>query len=320
MKKFLKYALPCAGILMLAACGDDSSSSAQVSSNTKYILDEANQRFALIYDRCLISENSTRWDENVDTTWFHYKFVSDTLVVFKDCNTSGFKAAHCQTEMDRNGGTLSFDEEHGDEALILVGGHSGDIFATWKSTSEGCFYIESKGTIECGDDEGVWINGSIFTLNVSKNNLNFYWKLNSEYCPSDDLEFDIENGDGGLLPGSFDLDIEEASIKAVDCNTVKFQVNGKSVTATMFVDIDSDNIATTKLTYTSEDQSCSYTAREVDNMLQYPESICNTKEFSKYSYTPKDLERLPAYLPSYKKDKVAYKDFVSCMSEMLDAE
>ena len=43
MKTTLKYALPLAGVLMFAACGDDNSSSPEQSGG-KYILDEGKQK------------------------------------------------------------------------------------------------------------------------------------------------------------------------------------------------------------------------------------------------------------------------------------
>ena len=125
MTNTIKYVLPLAGMLLFAACGDDSSSS-PATNGQKFILDEGNQKFGLVYDGCYISANTTRWEENVDTVWFRYKFVGDTLVYIRDRNTR-------------------------DEGEIMVGGHAGSIFGTWKSVKEPCDYED--GEIDCRDDE-----------------------------------------------------------------------------------------------------------------------------------------------------------------------
>ena len=127
MTKTIKYAIPLAGMLLFAACGDDSSSS-PVASRQKFILDEENQKFALVYDGCYVSANTTRWDENVDTVWFRYKFIGDTLVYIKDRYTR-------------------------DEGEIMVGGRAGSLFGTWKTPREDCEYYNGKITCRDEDEE-----------------------------------------------------------------------------------------------------------------------------------------------------------------------
>lgn len=145
MANTIKYVLPLAGMLLLAACGDDSSSS-PAASRQKFILDEDNQKFALIYDGCYISANTTRWEENVDTVWFRYKFIGDTLVYIRDRNTR-------------------------DEGEIMVGGHGGSIFGTWKSLKEDCDYEDGEIYCREEDEEDEYYNSAIYTLDVSRNNI-----------------------------------------------------------------------------------------------------------------------------------------------------
>ena len=296
MTKVIKYILPFAGMLMFTACGDDSSSSPATSSQ-KYILDEANQKFALIYDRCYVTEKSTRWDENVDTTWFKYKFLGDTLIVFRGGNTADSYRPDVE----------AFDEK-GENAIIMTGGKSGKIFGNWNSTSDLCYYNDTEQSIECDSkDEGV--SDAIYVLKVSENNLTLSWKVNSEFCPADDLGIDIENGEGYLI-GDLDFEVDEKSIKVVDCNTVKFKIDGKSVTATQTFDIASDNVATTKITYTIDKKTCTYTEREVPKFLQYPESICKIGDME--SYTLKE----PKYIHRYEDDS-EYEEAKLCLAELF---
>ena len=275
-------------LAFLASCGDDSSSA---TGGEKYILDEANQKFALIYDRCYTSENTTRWDEYVDTTWFHYKFIGDTLVVIKDGNTA-------------DGSSKDDDDEGGrDEGEVYLGGSEGSIFGTWKTLKERCYYED--GEINCYDDKDDGFNESIFTLDVSSSNLTMSWELEKSYCPAEDIEFELEEV---ILYG---LDEDEYSIKRSDCNTVKFKVNGKSVTATISADI-SDNVATKEITYTSGDKTCQFVSKKVHKILQAPESLCNAKDMSKY------MKKGSGYPHKYQVNND--DEFYPCISEMLGIE
>ena len=284
MKK-LKYILSCAGIMMFAACGDDSSSA---TSGEKFILDETNQKFALIYDRCYTGENTTRWDEYVDTTWFHYKFIDDTLVVIKDGNTA-------------DGSSKDNDDEGGrDEGDVFLGGSEGSIFGSWKTLKERCYYEDGK--ISCNDDKEGGYNESIFTLDVSNSNLTMSWELEKSYCPAEYIEFELEEV---ILYG---LDDDEYSIKRSNCNTVKFKVNGKSVTATISADI-SNNVATKEITYTSGDKTCQFVSKKVHKILQAPESLCNADDMSKY------MKKEPGYPHKYQVNND--EEFYPCMADLL---
>ena len=288
MKKFLKYILPCAEILMFAACSDDSSSAA---SGEKYILDEANQKFALIYDRCYTSENTTRWDEYVDTTWFHYKFIGDTLIVIKDGNTAdGYSKG-------------DDDEDVRDEGDVYIGGSADSIFGTWRTTKERCYYED--GEIGCRDGEDKSDNEAIFILDISRNNIEISWELEKNYCPAEDLEFKLEEV---VL---YDLDKSDYSITRSDCNTVKFKVNGKSVTATTSASI-SNNVFINEVTYSSGDQTCHYIFKKVHKVLQMPRSLCNANDMSKY------MKKEAAYPHKYQVNNE--DEFIPCLSDMLGME
>lgn len=293
MKRSIKFITVLSLPLLFAACSDDSSSS-PAANGEKYILHEDRQTFAIIYDRCYTGDNMTRWDENVDTTWFHYKFVGDTLIVFTDGNTADKKH-----EWDGNG------PEDSEDGQIMVGGRNGSIFGTWKSLKERCYYDD--GEINCDDDKDgdEYYNSSIYVLKVSKNSLEMSWELEKSYCPAEDLEYDIDD----LLDYNR---IEDYSVSSSGCNTVKFRANGKSVTATVSVSIGKDNVATQEASYTSGNKTCQYVFKKVSKMLQMPESLCNANDMSKY------MEKESVYHHKYQVDND--DEFYSCLSEMLGIE
>ena len=286
MTNAIKYVLPLAGMLLLAACGDDSSSS-PAASRQKFILDEDNQKFALIYDGCYISENTTRWDENVDTVWFRYKFIGDTLVYIKDRNTR-------------------------DEGEIMVGGRGGSIFGTWKSLKENCYYED--GEIDCRDDEYAeeYYNPAIYTMDVSRNNIELSLEMEESWCSAEDFKYEIED----MLYVNLDDD-EFSDVTNSDCSTVKFEVNGKSVTATISESMGRDNIYTRVDTYTSGKKTCQRVFSMVPRLLQMPESLCNADDMSEYisKFKRKDYS---GYVVEY--DSENEEEIDSCLSDMFGVE
>ena len=61
-------------IFPLTSCGDNGTSA---SSKPKYILDETNQLFSIIYDFCYVTSNSTRWDEYVYKKNYGYRIQKE---------------------------------------------------------------------------------------------------------------------------------------------------------------------------------------------------------------------------------------------------
>lgn len=285
MKTILKYTLPFAGILMFAACGDDSSSS-PTRNRAKYILDEDNQKFALIHDGCYVSANTTRWDEDVDTVWFRYKFIGDTLVYI----------------MDR------YNRDEGD---IMLGGHAGSIFGTWKSLKEPCDYKD--GEIDCRDDEYAeeYYNIAIYTLEVSRNSIELSSEMEESYCPAEDFKYEIED--------FFYVVLEEeefSGVAVIDCGSVEFEVNGKSVTATISESIGRDNVFTRVDTYTSGKKTCQYVFKKVPWLLQMPESLCNADDMSEYM--SKFARKGSSGYVEYEVDNG--EELNSCLSDMFGIE
>ena len=283
---------------ILVACGDDNSSSAQ--GGPKYILDETNPKFAIIYDRCYVTECSTRWDEYVDTTWFHYKFVGDTLIVFKDGNTAD---GHHGKDYDVN--------EKLDGGEIYVGGKSGKIIGTWKNTSAYCYY--ENGKIDCSDrdDEDDGKDGEkdvFFVLDISKNGIAFSWELNENNCYAEDYVYDIED----MLLFEFNINENDLSVSNSDCNNIKIKANGKKVSVTTSVGIDKDNVLTRDIVYTSGKKTCQFTSKKVHKLLQQPESLCNTNDMEKY------MGKASGYPHKYQVDND--KDLYSCLAEMLGVD
>ena len=286
MKTILKYALPLAGIMMFVACGDDSSSS-PAASRGKFILDEDNQKFALIYDGCYISENTTRWEENVDTVWFRYKFIGDTLVYIMDRYTR-------------------------DEGEIMVGGHAGNIFGTWKSVKEPCDYED--GEIDCRDDEYAWefYDPAVYIMDVSRNNIELSMEIDDGWCSAEDIKYEIED----MLYVNLDDD-EFSDVTNTDCSTVKFEVNGKSVTVTISESMGRDNVYTRIDSYTSGKKTCQHVLRTVPRLLQMPESLCNADDMSEYisKFKRKDYS---GYVVEY--DIENGEEIDSCLSDMFGVE
>ena len=295
MKTILKYTLPLTGIMMFAACGDDNSSS-PAQNGGKYILDEGKQKFAIIYDRCYTGENSTRWDENVDTTWFHYKFVGDTLIVFKDGNTAD---GHHGEDYDVN--------ENLDRGDIYVGGKSGSIFGTWNTAAEYCYYEDGKiGCRKENEDKGE--EEAMFVLEVSKNNLAFSWELNENLCFAEEYIYDIED----FLLFEFNVDEKDLSITNSDCSTIKIKANGKTITATTSLSIGKDNIATREVVYSSGSKTCQSTFKKVHKLLQQPKSLCNVNDMAKY------MRKEAVYPHKYEFDND--DEFNTCFAKMLGLE
>ena len=296
-----KYIFGLASFLVLSfltACSDDNSSS-PAQNGPKYILDETNQKFAIIYDRCYVTESSTRWDEYVDTTWFHYKFVGDTLIVFKDGNTAdGFE----------------YDEENvrkEETDLVMTGGKSGEIIGTWKTTSAYCYY--ENGKIDCSDrdDEDDGKDGEkdvFFVLDISKNGIAFSWELNENNCYAEDYVYDIED----MLLFEFNINENDLSVSNSDCNNIKIKANGKKVSVTTSVGIDKDNVLTRDIVYTSGKKTCQFTSKKVHKQLQQPESLCNVNDMEKY------MGKASGYPHKYQVDND--KDLYSCLAEMLGVD
>lgn len=292
-----KYILGIASIfalLILVACGDDSSSSAQ--GGPKYILDETNQKFAIIYDRCYVTENSTRWDEYVDTSWFHYKFFNDTLVVFRDGNTAdGFE----------------YDEENvrkEETDLVMTGGKSDEIIGTWKTTSAYCYYDED-GKIDCNgrvDEDGEKVD--IFVLDISKNSIAFSWELNENLCYAEEYVYDIKD----ILLFELKISGDDLFVSNSDCNNIKIKANGKKVSVTTSIAIGKDNVATEDVVYTSGNKTCRSTFKKVHKLLQQPESLCNVNDMEKY------MGKASGYPHKYQVDND--KDLYSCLAEMLGVD
>ena len=290
----LKIILTIASVaaFFLTACSDSTSA----SNGPKYLLDEERQEFGIIYDRCYVTENSTRWEEYVDTSYFYYKFVDDYLVIFKGHNTS-----------DKTDG----DSKNKDEFAIMEGGKAGEIYGTWKETEKFCSY--SDGSIDCASKKEKGERTALLYLKVTSSSLSFSVKMEGKYCMAErfiDNEF-IE----GLLEDNFDMDTKDLSISRSDCNTAKFKIDGKSVTATGSLEVGKDNVMTTKVTFTSDNKTCSYTEKRVIDEIQYPESVCNVDDMSKY--TTKKPNR---YVIEYDNDIDFKKKFLPCVAEMLDVE
>lgn len=288
MKNVLKISVAFAvAALSFSACGDDSSSNASTTSSAKYILDEANQRFGIIYDRCYITENSTRWDENVDTTFFRYKFEGDALIV-------------------------SDDNEH-DELFTMTGGKAGSIFGTWKTS----------GIAKDYGDGDVEYSTLITTLRVTDHSLNFASEFNTDICyAEDELLYKAED----LLSAEFDIDEDDFDLESDGCETVQIKYDGKKYSYTETMDIDSDGILHRETSFSGNGKSCTKKLDLLDEIFQYPKSVCNEKDMSSHMEkikrkNAKGEKDYSGYLINeYENESISYEEFVECIANALGVE
>lgn len=301
MKTALKHVLPLAGLMLFAACGDDSSSSFEQSSigqnNQKFILDEANKKFAIIYDRCYVTSENANWVENVDTSWYHYKFVGDALVVFYDGNTAdGYDEKKHEIRDEKSGGE------------VYKGGAKDNIFGIWKTPKEYCFYYD--GEIDCDNDteEAKGAKEALTVLDIAKSHINLYLEISEGRCPADLLVGSLEDGP---LYGLIDEE-DDYSISMSDCYAVKIKANGKQITATITKDAVEDGAYVQEVSYSSEGKECPYYFAKVTKHYQLPESFCNVDVIS-----VNERNRL-GYIRTYEygDDEKLY----SCLAEMLGVE
>ena len=114
------------------------------------------------------------------------------------------------------------------------------------------------------------------------------------------------------------LDDEEFSdVINTDCSTVTFEVNGKSVTATISESIGRDNIYTRVDTYTSGKKTCQRVLKLVPRLLQMPESLCNVDDMSEYT-SQFEREDYSGYVKEY--DIENGEEIDSCLSDMFGVE
>ena len=124
-------------IFSLTSCGDNGTSA---SSKPKYILDETNQLFSIIYDFCYVTSNSTRWDEYVYKKNYGYEFTHDTLLIFTGNSSTDINSI---AKVQHEGGPL-----------VLTSNNAEGIYGTWKEVpnDDVCHY--ENGTLECEPGKG----------------------------------------------------------------------------------------------------------------------------------------------------------------------
>ena len=143
--KLSLFAATAASALILAACGDDSSSNATSysQSGTLYV-DEAQQMIVLTsdptsIDQCVVTESDLAWKSvpqpsNVNS--YKYSFLGDTLVL-----------------LDVDDGEV---DNYGD---LFVGGTAGNIYGTW--TYLPCSYNSHTGEKICYEKEARYMTRTL---------------------------------------------------------------------------------------------------------------------------------------------------------------
>ena len=130
---------------MFLACGDDSSSSSNLTyeQSGSVVVDAVNKTavttVSMTEDLCVNENNTYNWREvnlGEDKDYFKYDFKGDTLILFQGCSSS-FSSCN-------------------DNGLMFVGGKAGDVDGSWKSTNcrYNSYYKESSCFIACSDVPG----------------------------------------------------------------------------------------------------------------------------------------------------------------------
>ena len=193
----------------------------------------------------------------------------------------------------------------------MLGGHAGSIFGTWKSLKERCDYEDGEISCREGDEEEEYYNSAIYTLNVSRNNIELSLEMEESYCPAEDFKYELDD----LFNVNLDKD-EYSDVIDTDCGTVEFEVNGKSVTATISESIGRDNVYTRVDTYTSGKKTCQHVIKTVPRLMQMPESLCNADDMSEYM--SKLARKGSSGYVEYEYENGEEID--SCLSDMFGAE
>lgn len=290
----LLYSLFVAIFFSLTSCGDDGTSA---NPRPKYTLDETNQQFSIIYDLCYVTSNSTRWDEYVYARNYSYEILHDTLLIFE-----GNKS----TDINSN-----ITVKHEGEPLVLTSDNADGIYGTWKELSKDVICNYEDGVLECerGKDD---ILREFRSLTITHNSLAFSWEKNKKYCFGDDFDdYWIEE----FLQYDLNMEIDDVSIQKSSCNTAKFKANGISVKATGSFEINSDNVATETVTFESKDKTCSYTSKHIRDDIQYPESLCNLEDMSKYAKKKTDK-----HIYEYSNNEQYTNKFIPCVASMLGVD
>ena len=149
-------------------------------------------------------------------------------------------------------------------------------------------------------------------MDVSRNNIELSLEMEKSWCSAEDFKYEIED----MLYENLD-DEEFSDVINTDCSTVKFEVNGKSVTATISESMGRDNIYTRVDTYTSGKKTCQRVFSMVPRLLQMPESLCNADDMSEYisKFKRKDYS---GYVVEY--DSENEEEIDSCLSDMFGVE
>ena len=285
-----------AAAIWLTACGDDSSgSSSENESSEKYFLDEENQNFGITRGLCYISEGTTRWDEDVYTTYYHYEIKGDYLVLF-----------HAGSSADNDGKIVTKFDEDRYSAIFKSVKHNG-VFGEWEEVN--C--IIDDGNVNCEDVKEDSEGSTVISLKVSNSNIEFAWKINDDYCPTDYEEFDYFFEDI--------LEDAEVSTSSVKCNSAKVKVAGISLNIDIDVSIDNDNVMVTTTNVSNGKIICSYTEKSVNELVRYPSSVCNINDMEYYvtKYTSKEKNR---YVYEYTRGEVGYSEYTACLENIFVGE
>ncbi|MBR2091613.1 MAG: hypothetical protein IJ905_15005 [Fibrobacter sp.] len=278
-------------IFTFTSCGDDGASA---SPKPKYTLDETNQQFSIIYDLCYVTSNSTRWDEYVYTRGYGYEILHDTLLLFKGSKSTDINS---NIKVEREG-----------EPLVLISNNADGIYGTWKEISKDFVCNYEDGVLECerGKDDKLKV---FRTLTITHNSLAFSWEKNKKYCFGDDFDdYWIEE----FLQYDLNMELDDVSIQKSGCNTAKFKANGISVKATGLYEINSDNVAIETVTFESKDKTCTYTSKHVQEEIQYPESLCNLEDISKYV-----KKKANKHIYEFSSNEQYTNKFIPCVANML---
>lgn len=189
-------------IVLLIACGDDSSSAGDVYTyniNASLVVNEADHLLVMIpdsypVDRCVSEGDALVWKTVVhqaESDSFRYEFHGDSLFLYV------------------------IDDEEESSAVILLGGSAGNIYGTWEYFF--CRYDREKNEVSCTEKDKQYYE---YELEFSEN------RVTANYEIYNDKILEVENSkdymESYLMYGLYDKLSSKSSRKRVYTSWISF--------------------------------------------------------------------------------------------------
>lgn len=288
MKRLLLFAV-CSFAALFTACGSDST-----PSHSNYILDTETQTIGFIYGLCHYTATSVSWKDYVDTVFFHYSWLGDSLLLQKKKSTEDLSADYSSSGY-----------------IVLTGGTAGKLQGTW--TDVGYCDADQDGKPRCeekDEDEEDAENAKDVTMSLVISSNDVYWSMKANSCAMKSIKYYLEG-----LEGDFDID----AFSKKDCNSGTVKVNG--ITATIAVTDFSvkDNMFYKKYTISTALTTCTYDEESSsdgagEEYMQMSSSWCNVTDMAQYM-SNKDSADDASFISHYRKRNS--DEFKECLSSLF---